>query len=76
MTYDLKTMALRPGEREELETLTAHIEKFSEEIKRDPSIAHRFLEEVGFFDQKDDEGEATVEAKAPAANGNSNGHAR
>ncbi len=47
---NLDNIALKPGEREELEQLFAYTEKFRQDIKGNPELARQFLKDIGLLD--------------------------
>ncbi len=52
---ELDNILLNPREREELQRLFDYTEKLREEMKRDPEVAHRLLERIGYFEMMEDE---------------------
>ncbi len=52
---ELDNILLNPREREELQRLFDYTEKLREEMKRDPEVARRLLERIGYFEMMEDE---------------------
>lgn len=66
---NLDHIALRPGEREELERFFAYTEKFREDVKRDPALARQTLERIGYFEMMEDERREKEEQNGTSSNG-------
>ncbi len=52
---ELDNILLNPREREELQRLFDYTERLREEMKRDPEVACRLLERIGYFEMMEDE---------------------
>lgn len=66
---NLDNIALKPGEREELEQLFAYTEKFRQDIKGNPELARQFLQRIGYFEMMQDQQEEEEAAPNGASSG-------
>lgn len=70
---NLNHIALKPGEREELQQLFAYTEKMRADMKSDPELARQFLKDIGLLDANGNRVDVEDEEPLHANGHNGNG---